>query len=222
MTEAKKEVHRHLPGKYHSEPNVAAILLGRVDLRVDRQQFRNHMKILDSLCAVSRVSLSRIGNGRRGGRPSQETEANTVASGLIPRSFRGWAILLGRVDLRVDRQQFRNNMKIQDSLCAVSRVSLSCIGNGRRGGRPSQETEANTVASGLIPRFCRGWAILLGRVDLRVDRQQFRNHMKIQDSRCAVSRVSLSCIGTGRRGGRPSQETEAKPPFIYAFPANRR
>ena len=24
-------------------------------------------------------------------------------------------------------------------------------------------------------------AILMGRVDLRVDRQQFRNHMKIQD-----------------------------------------
>ena len=47
MTEAKKEVHRHLPGKYHSEPNVAAILLGRVDLRVDRQQFRNIIKIQD-------------------------------------------------------------------------------------------------------------------------------------------------------------------------------
>ena len=31
--------------KYHSEPNVAAILLGSVDLRVDRQQFRNNMKI---------------------------------------------------------------------------------------------------------------------------------------------------------------------------------
>ena len=155
MTEAKKDVHRHLPGKYHSEPNVAAILLGRVDLRVDRQQFRNHMKI-------------------------------------------------------------------QESRCAVSRVSLSCIGTGRRGGRPSQEPDANTVASGLIPRFCRGWAILLGRVDLRVDRQQFRNNMKIQESRCAISRVSLSRIGTGRRGGRPSQEPEAKPPFIYAFPANRR
>jgi len=26
------------------------------------------------------------------------------------------AILLGRVDLRVDRQQFRNDMKIQDSM----------------------------------------------------------------------------------------------------------
>ncbi len=75
MTEAKKEVHRHLPGKYHSEPNVAAILLGRVDLRVDRQQFRNNMKIQKSLCAVSRVSLSCIGTGRRRGRPSQEPEA---------------------------------------------------------------------------------------------------------------------------------------------------
>ena len=112
-------------------------------------------------------------------RATRVTEANTVASGLIPRFCRGWAILLGRVDLRVDRQQFRNHMKIQNSLCAVSCVSLSCIGTGRRGGRPSQEPEANTVASGLIPRFCRGWAILLGRVDLRVDRQQFRNNMKI-------------------------------------------
>jgi hypothetical protein len=45
--------------------------------------------------------------------------------------------------------------------------------------RATRVTEANTVASGLIPRFCRGWAILLGRVDLRVDRQQFRNNMKI-------------------------------------------
>ena len=63
------------------------------------------------------------------------------------------AILLGRVDLRVDRQQFRNNMKIQDSLWAVSRISLSRIGTGRHGGRPSQEPEANPVASGFIPRF---------------------------------------------------------------------
>ena len=65
-------------------------------------------------------------------------------------------------------------------------------------------------------------AILLGRVDLCVDRQQFRNNMKIQESRCAVSRVSLSRIGTGRHGGRPSQEPEANTPSIYAFPANRR
>jgi len=67
----KKKVHRHLPGKYHSMSNVAAILLGRVDLRVDRQQFRNHMKIQDSLSAVIHVSLSRSGTGRHGGRPSQ-------------------------------------------------------------------------------------------------------------------------------------------------------
>ena len=59
-----------------------------------------------------------------------------------------------------------------------------------------------------------------GRVDLRVDRQQFRNNMKIQESLCAVSRVSLSRIGTGRHGGRPSQEPEANPPSIYAFPAS--
>ena len=66
-------------------PNVAAILMGRVDLRVDRQQFRNNMEIKDSLSAVSHASLSRIGTGRHGGRPSQEPKANTVASGLIPR-----------------------------------------------------------------------------------------------------------------------------------------
>ncbi len=65
-------------------------------------------------------------------------------------------------------------------------------------------------------------AILLGRVDLRVDRQQFRNHMKIQDSLSAISYVSLSSIGTGRHGGRPSQEPDANPPPIYTFPANRR
>ena len=65
-------------------------------------------------------------------------------------------------------------------------------------------------------------AILLGRVDLRVDRQQFRNHMKIQDSLSAISYVSLSRIGTGRHGGRPSQEPDANPPPIYTFPANRR
>ena len=55
--------------------NVAAILLGRVDLRVDRQQFRNHIKIQDSLSAVSQVSLSRIGTGRHGGRPSQKPQS---------------------------------------------------------------------------------------------------------------------------------------------------
>ena len=32
-------VHRHLPGRYYSEPNGEAILLGRVDLRVDHGQF---------------------------------------------------------------------------------------------------------------------------------------------------------------------------------------
>ena len=78
----KKEVHRHLPGKYHSEPNVAAILLGRLDLRVDRKQFKNHMKIHDSLSAVSHVSLSRIGTGRHGGRPSQMPRAKVIAKKL--------------------------------------------------------------------------------------------------------------------------------------------
>ncbi len=63
-------------------------------------------------------------------------------------------------------------------------------------------------------------AILLGRVDLRVDRQPFRNNIKIQDSLWVVSYVSLSRIGTGRHGGRPSQEPEANSPSIYASPAS--
>ena len=65
--------------------NVAAILLA-VDTEVDRQQFRNHMKIQDSLSAVSHVSEYRSGTGRHGGRPSQMPEATRiVASGFIPR-----------------------------------------------------------------------------------------------------------------------------------------
>ena len=79
-------VHRRFVGQYHPVPNVAAILLGRVDLRVDRKQFRNNMKIQDSLCAVSRVSLSRIGTGRRGGRPSQEPEAKPPSIYASPAS----------------------------------------------------------------------------------------------------------------------------------------
>jgi hypothetical protein len=59
---------RRLPGTHHSEPNVAAILLGKVDFRVDREHFRNW--------ADSHVSLSRRGTGRHGGRPSQEPDAN--------------------------------------------------------------------------------------------------------------------------------------------------
>ena len=54
--------------------DAAAILLGRVDLRVDRKQFINNIKIYDFLSAVSHGSLSRIGTGRHGGRPSQGTE----------------------------------------------------------------------------------------------------------------------------------------------------
>ncbi len=79
-------VHRRLLVEYHSEPNVAAILLGRVDLRVDRKQFRNNMKIQVSLWAVSHVSLSRIGTGRHGGRPSQEPEANSPSIYASPAS----------------------------------------------------------------------------------------------------------------------------------------
>jgi hypothetical protein len=32
-----KKVYRHLPGRYYSESNRAAILSGRVDLRVDQR-----------------------------------------------------------------------------------------------------------------------------------------------------------------------------------------
>ena len=64
----------------------------------------------------------------------------------------------GRVDLRVDRQQFRNNIKIQDSLSAVSHASHSRSGTGRHGGRPSQEQEANIPAvpddTEVIPPKC--------------------------------------------------------------------
>jgi hypothetical protein len=76
-------------------------------------------------------------------------------------------------------------------------------------------SNANIVASGSISRFvgvgliCWGWPILLGRVDLRVDRNCFRNNIKIQDSLSAVSHASHSRSGTGRHGGRPSQEPEA-------------
>jgi len=49
----------------------------------------------------------------------------------------------------------------------------------------------------------------LGRVDLRVDHGHFRNHMKIQESRRADNSVGRSRIGSGRHGGRPSQEQEA-------------
>lgn len=44
-----KNIHRHLTGKYHSEPNVPDIPFGRVDLRVDHKQFRNNSKIQHSL-----------------------------------------------------------------------------------------------------------------------------------------------------------------------------
>jgi hypothetical protein len=65
-------VHRQLPGRYYSEPNGAAILLTRVDLRVDHGHFGNHMNIQESRRADNPVRLSRIGTGRYGGRPSQK------------------------------------------------------------------------------------------------------------------------------------------------------
>ena len=45
--------------------------------------------------------------------------------------------------------------------------------------------------------------ILPGRVDLRVDRRGFYNHMKIQNYPRA-NPTRLSCSHTGRHGGRPS------------------
>ena len=69
-------VHRHLPGRYYSESNGAAILLGRVDLRVDHGHFGNHMKIQDARRADNPVRLFLICCGRHGGRPSQEQQAN--------------------------------------------------------------------------------------------------------------------------------------------------
>ena len=56
-------VHRHLPGRYYSEPNGAAIRLGRVDLRVDHRHFGNHMKIQEVPKADDPARLSRIGSG---------------------------------------------------------------------------------------------------------------------------------------------------------------
>ena len=43
--ETNKLILRQLLGRYYSEPNGAAIMLGRVDLRVDHGHFRNHMNI---------------------------------------------------------------------------------------------------------------------------------------------------------------------------------
>ena len=69
-------VHRHLPERYYSEPNGAAILLGRVDLRVDHGYFGNHMTIIrDVPRANNPVGRFRSGSGRHGGRPSQEQKA---------------------------------------------------------------------------------------------------------------------------------------------------
>ena len=52
-------------------PNLAAILLVRVDLRVDRQQFRNHIKI-PRFYELLVMSASPKSPGRHGGRLSQE------------------------------------------------------------------------------------------------------------------------------------------------------
>ena len=57
-------VHRHLPERYYSEPNGAAILLGRVDLSVDHGYFGNHMTIIqESPKADDTARRFRIGSG---------------------------------------------------------------------------------------------------------------------------------------------------------------
>jgi hypothetical protein len=58
-----------------------------------------------------------------------------------------------------------------------------------------------------------GATILLGRVDLRVDHGHFKNHITIQEVPKADGPARRSRIGsgTGRHGGRPSQEQTANP-----------
>ena len=66
--------------------------------------------------------------------------------------------------------------------------------------------------------FCGGGA------DLRIDHGHFEKQIKIQESPKADNSVRLSRIGTGRHGGRPSQEQKANPTFptyINVFLADR-
>jgi hypothetical protein len=65
------KMYRHFPGRYSSESNAAAILLGRVDLRVDHGHLSNHMKVWESPRADHPAGHFRIVSGRHGGRPSQ-------------------------------------------------------------------------------------------------------------------------------------------------------
>jgi hypothetical protein len=128
-------------------PNVAAILLGRVDLRVDRQQFRNNIKIQDSLSAVSHASHSRSGTGRHGGRPSQEQEAN------IPAVPDDTEVIPPKCQKRIS-QRYRTTRR--SSLPNARSEYRS--GTGRHGGHPSQMPEANIVAvpddTEVIPPKC--------------------------------------------------------------------
>ena len=71
-------VHRHLPGRYYSEPNGTAILLGRVDLPVDHGHCGNHMNIQGAPRTDNPLGRSRIGIGRHKGRPSQEQKATPL------------------------------------------------------------------------------------------------------------------------------------------------
>jgi hypothetical protein len=50
---------------------------------------------------------------------------------------------------------------------------------------------------------------LVSWVDLRVDHGHVGTYMKIQESPRADIPVRLSSIGSGRHGGRPSQEQQA-------------
>ena len=67
------------------------------------------------------------------------------------------------------------------------------------------------------PTGCGFFAVhrhLPGRVDLRVDHGRFGTHMNIKESPRADNPVRLSRIGSGRHGGRPSQEQKANPSLI--------
>ena len=122
-------------------PNLAAILLGRVDLRVDRQCFRNHIKIQDFLRAFSHVSECRSGTGRHGGHPSQ-MPGSDCRSGA------------GRHGGHPSQMPEANIAAVPDDTEVVppkcSR-SESLSGIGRHGGHPSQEHRAKVIAENSAP-----------------------------------------------------------------------
>ena len=148
-------------------PNVAAILLGRVDLRVDRQQFRNNIKIQDSLSAVSHASHSRSGTGRHGGRPSQEQEANIPAvpddTEVIPPKCpeANAAAVPDDTEVIPPKCQKRISQRYRTTRrSSLPNARSECrSGTGRHGGHPSQMPEANIVAvpddTEVVPPKCQ-------------------------------------------------------------------